>query len=415
MPPRFYRNALMIVHRFLYSPALASLMLAGCTTSSASAETQVVNPNRCQSSAVTLDTRFPAGNIASCNMPGERRIKVTITPENAPPINCSAWYAFRLTPRKPGRVTIELNYTACGHRYWPKISEDGQNWTYLPKKAVRVEDDGGVKKARIKVKLGKRSLFVSAQEIIVPATYEAWVNQTAQSPDADRWNLGKSTEGRNIPALAIKQENSAPKEQVLLIGRQHPPEVTGALAMFRFVETLLGNDPLAKRFRVRFETIVVPMLNPDGVTRGHWRHNVGGVDLNRDWGPFTQPETKLMDGLLKEIARDPDKKLRLFMDFHSTQKDVFYSIPDENQTSPPLFIRNWLARLQEKMPNYKVNRDARHDPTRPVSKAYVYEAYGVPTITFELGDETDRKLIGQMARNAAIAMMETLLDTKAPN
>jgi len=39
-------------------------------------------------------------------------------------------------------------------------------------------------------------------------------------------------------------------------------------------------------------------------------------------------------------------------------------------------------------------------PARPVSKAY-----GVPTITFELGDETDRKLIG---REAAAAMMETL-------
>jgi len=58
-----------------------------------------------------------------------------------------------------------------------------------------------------------------------------------------------------------------------------------------------------------------------------------------------------------------------------------------------------------------LNCDARHDSARPVSKAYVY---GAPTVTFELGDETDRKLIDEIARNAAFAMMETLLDTKAP-
>jgi hypothetical protein len=36
--------------------------------------------------------------------------------------------------------------------------------------------------------------------------------------------------------------------------------------------------------------------NPDGVDKGHWRLNDGGVDLNRDWGPFTQPETGMSNG-----------------------------------------------------------------------------------------------------------------------
>jgi len=35
----------------------------------------------------------------------------------------------------------------------------------------------------------------------------------------------------------------------------------------------------------------------------------------------------------------------------------------------------------------------------------------VPAVTFEIGDETDRKLIARIGRQAALAMMETLLAT----
>ncbi len=37
--------------------------------------------------------------------------------------------------------------------------------------------------------------------------------------------------------------------------------------------------------------LILPLLNPDGMALGHWRHNLGSVDLNRDWGIFGQPET----------------------------------------------------------------------------------------------------------------------------
>ena len=48
---------------------------------------------------------------------------------------------------------------------------------------------------------------------------------------------------------------------------------------------------------------------------------------------------------------------------------------------------------------------------RGVSKNWVYDQYGVPTATFELGDETDRALIKRVSAEAARAMMATLLET----
>lgn len=398
------------------SLAIGPVVLAGCASTVQSANSQQIAPvsAACQTPSVKLDTDFPTGNIASCKAAGETRLDIVIAPEDAPPINCSAWYAFRLTPSRAGTVTVNLSYQACGHRYWPKVSEDGVNWDYLPKKNVAIEEVNGAKQARIKVKVGTSPVFVAGQEILAPATYQAWLDRVSKSQDAKQWLLGKSAEGRSIPGMIIKAAGSNPKEQVVLVGRQHPPEVTGALAMLPFVETLLSDDPIAKRYRARFETVIVPMLNPDGVVHGHWRHNTGGIDLNRDWGPFTQPETKLMDGLLRRIEENPDQKLRLLLDFHSTQKDVFYTIPDEYPTNPPFFIRDWLARYQERMPDYKVNRDARHSADRPISKAYTYETYGAPAVTFEIGDETDRELIKRIGKQSAIAMMETLLATETP-
>jgi len=90
--------------------------------------------------------------------------------------------------------------------------------------------------------------------------------------------------------LEIDEANS--KKALLIISRQHPPEVTGFIAMKSFIETIAGDSEQAKVFRQKFKVYNVPLMNPDGVDNGHWRHNMGGIDLNRDWQAFNQPETR---------------------------------------------------------------------------------------------------------------------------
>ena len=74
--------------------------------------------------------------------------------------------------------------------------------------------------------------------------------------------------------------------------RQHPPEVSGYRSFLYFFNRLMDSDELAQNFRSNFHIIAYPMLNPDGVEQGHWRHNSKGIDLNRDWEYFRQPETR---------------------------------------------------------------------------------------------------------------------------
>lgn len=366
---------------------------------------------RCVSASFAIDTDFPAGALESCEIDESGAATIVIAPEDDPPINCSAWYAFRVTPAAAAELNVKLTYTDCGHRYWPKISYDGSSWEYLRQDQVEVDEFAGRKFARLALENDGRPFYVSAQEIIVPATYDAWLDRIEGKAGSNRYLLGRSAEGRAIEAISIGSSDA--RENVVLVGRQHPPEVTGALAMFPFVETLLGDDDLAARFRERFHVTAVPLLNPDGVVRGHWRHNTGGVDLNRDWGKFSQPETRLMGDRLAELSADPARELVLFVDFHSTQRDVVYTLSPELETDPPGYLDAWLADYQARLPGYEVSEEPGYSAGRGVSKNWVYEAYGVPTATYEIGDETDRALIEKISKAAARAMMKTLLETPA--
>ncbi|WP_052071849.1 M14 family metallopeptidase [Sphingopyxis sp. MWB1] len=395
--------------------ALGLLSLAPVAATETKAPAATPAPTICATPLARLDANFPAAAAGQCATHGERSFTLTLSPEDAPPINCSPWYGFRLTPMagKRQRIEIALDYTACGHRYWPKTSPDGVTWTPLPEKQVTLFEEDGRRRARFHVALGDAPLFVAGQEIIAPATYDAWLADKARHPHAQRSLLGRSAEGRDIELLTIAGPGAG-GEQVLLLGRQHPPEITGALAMFHFVDAILSDDPVAKAYRARFTTLVVPMLNPDGVARGYWRHATGGLDLNRDWGPFTQPETRLVQRLAADIDADPARKLRLLLDFHSTRKDVIYTLTDDQATDPPNVTAAWIDRYQQRMPGYTVERDASHNAGLPTSKSWGYETYRIPTATFELGDETPRPLIARIGRQAALAMMEAMLATPRP-
>jgi poly(3-hydroxybutyrate) depolymerase len=66
------------------------------------------------------------------------------------------------------------------------------------------------------------------------------------------------------------------------------------------------------------------------------------------------------------------------------------------------------------MPGYEVNRKPGHQAGYPTAKTWVFETYRVPSVTFEIGDETPRDLIARLGVEAARAMMETLLEDAAP-
>jgi hypothetical protein len=340
-----------------------------------------------------------------------------ISPENAP-INNSAWYAFKLWADGQQNITMNLSYNDGTHRYVPKLSYDKINWTAFDTTLITIDTSKNI--ASLKLSIGRDTLWFCAQELITSSVYEDWINQLARFPYVDRKVIGTSSEGRRINELTISE--SASDDYLIFIGRQHPPEVTGYFALKSFVETIAGSSKHSEEFRKRFNMIVIPLVNPDGADNGHWRHNINGVDLNRDWVDFNQVEPKVVKDEVTKIVSNGGN-IVFYIDFHSTQFDVFYTLSLESTISESFdeeqirtaknnhtLMSSWLTNLQTRLPEYNVNIiDTLSKTSSPTSDRWMQKTFNVPAVTYEVGDETNRELINKVTSAAAEELMGLLL------
>ncbi|MFK7957878.1 MAG: M14 family zinc carboxypeptidase [Lysobacterales bacterium] len=358
----------------------------------------------CGNSRFSVDTHFVGARGASCRVTGDSSASVVIQPEDAPPINNSPWYAIKLSGSPGQKVVITVKYENGTHRYVPKISDDGQRWQLLDEQQVAVSADKRQAVLTLTIPPSTQ-LTLAAQPIISPQDVGKWARELAAQTPAQLSVLGYSALGREIVQL---RSGSDLKDVLLLVGRQHPPETTGFDAYQAFVRTVYGQSQLATEFRERFAIIAVPMLNPDGIALGHWRHNTGGKDLNRDWGPFTQPETQLMQQLLDELEQS-GRHPRLFLDFHATWRNLFYTQSDANPTWPLQFASHWLDAARPQLKDYPFTQEKSRRSTQPNSKNYMYGRYGIPAITYEVGDATPPAISAAAAEVFAREAMKQLL------
>ena len=353
----------------------------------------------CDFTDVTFSADFSSAHLDDCQQSGENSYLLTIKPENYP-INDSPWYAFKVFAKDQRMIDIAIQYKQGRHRYRPKISHDGETWTIIPHQISN-------EKLTFKVVVTSQPVWISAQELVTNETYKNWLQLFAKKPEYQLSILGDSTEKRPIYQL---ESNADSKEWVVIVGRMHPPEVTGALALFPFSEELLLNNATGKSFRERFNILIIPNLNPDGVEHGHWRSNINGVDLNRDWKLFQQQETRVVRDKLQQIVADGGK-IVFAIDFHSTGKDIFYTMPADYGLAPALLVETWLKHVDEITPQFKITMKPGHNPDNGVFKQYIADTYGVHAITYEMADRADRKQIISIAKIAAKSFMQVLLDT----
>jgi len=118
----------------------------------------------------------------------------------------------------------------------------------------------------------------------------------ASSPHYVWQNAGHSGEGRPIGLLiaSAAPDDLASQLRILVFARQHGDETSPARAALLWMRTNAANPSSFRRVAV----LLVPTLNPDGAARGR-RQNGAGVDLNRDWGHPSQPETRLGEALVR--------------------------------------------------------------------------------------------------------------------
>jgi cytosolic carboxypeptidase protein 6 len=355
-------------------------------------------------SGVWISNELDGGRASDVWQVDDSTFVVHSRPENAP-VNNSAWYAFKAWSREPRTVHVRLTYDDGSHRYWPQVRRAGEAW--VPLDSAAVVRDTAARAATVRLPVGPDTVWVAAQPLMTTSFFRSWTDSLARLPHVGRMSIGESARGRTIHML--QTGDAAATRHVLLISRQHPPEVTGTMALVAFVEEIAGGSPLAAEFRRHFRTHIVPLVNPDGVDLGHWRHNTGGVDLNRDWIDFLQPETRLVRDALLRATSQPGAAVWFAADFHSTQRDVFYTLERAHETEPPGVIDRWLEYIATQLPDYVV-RDAPSGLGGPTSRNWFYEQFRAAALTYEVGDSTAPALVRDVAATAARGMMEVLLD-----
>ncbi|HSH27293.1 MAG TPA: M14 family metallopeptidase [Wenzhouxiangella sp.] len=367
----------------------------------------------CKFDYVTFSSGFEGARLSACRRLDKSSYELLIKPESAP-INNSPWYAFRLDIEEgvPLRsLTLSLRYDDGSHRYQPKMLRhtDGRKsiWQALTNKQPESGSNGH--SLSFELTPESHSLTISAQPLLTNADHHAFVQTMAEHADARLEVIGNSVEGRSIEALWIGQADPA-RPTVVLLGRQHPPEVPGALALQAFLREILADTERARSFRTMFQVLAIPNLNPDGVAHGHWRLNANHVDLNRDWGPFTQPATTTVGDLLKDLGSPrANGGLWLLLDFHSTRRDLFFTQREPPELDLPAFTRCWLDRVDQALPDYKVARAPRHLAEGTTAKAWTTRLLRAPAVTYEVGDATSPDTLARVARTAAVKLMHTLL------
>lgn len=354
----------------------------------------------------TVSNDFEGGRFSEAMAEGDTMLVLRLRPENAP-INNSAWYAFRVWAPSPDTLTVRLSYEDGRHRYRPKMrTTDSQEWTLLSPDAISRDEETG--DAILRLPVGPDTVLVAGQEMRTSAYFEDWTGNLASRDDVTLRDFGTTPRGRPLRML----EAGAPDAQrhVLFISRQHPPEVTGTMALVSFVEELLGDSPVAQDFRSRFRIHVVPLMNPDGADLGHWRHNTGGVDLNRDWVAFHQPETRAVRDEMARILASAESELWFFADFHSTNRDVFYTLDRALETRPAGVLDPWIDHIRTALPDYELEDAPSDGGHGVVSRDWAWREHQSPGMVYEVGDNTPRSLIREVAQTAAQGTMQILLE-----
>lgn len=402
------------IHKLFLQGAIALLGLVQINfcpilTASDLAAVERVGLHVFEEESIVFSGRFEGSRINGVEKLGANHFRIEILPEIAP-INNSPWYAFEITSAEAQEVQITLSYEEGSHRYAPKFRYGGPaylenhlGWTTIEEGLISKSEETGDVTFPLQLRSGE-SCVVSAQPLTRPLVFWEWIS----GKEGIHTLAGYSVEGRPIPVLEAGVDPAKPF--LVLVAGQHPPESTGHFGFRRFCERILAEDSLAVQFRREFGVVVVPLVNPDGLSHGNWRTNLQGLDTNRHWGePWKAVEPERVTQHLLKV----EGNAALFVDFHSTARNVFYTFEEGSQPDFPNLVELWTKAIMAEFPEMGFERREGHNPGLSVSRLWALKELGCDALTYEYADAAALEQVAANAEFAAQSLMELLLEMRS--
>eukprot|EP00792_Barthelona_sp_PAP020_P010717 TRINITY_DN433_c0_g1_i1.p1 TRINITY_DN433_c0_g1~~TRINITY_DN433_c0_g1_i1.p1 ORF type:complete len:667 (+),score=175.10 TRINITY_DN433_c0_g1_i1:156-2156(+) len=120
---------------------------------------------------------------------------------------------------------------------------------------------------------------------------------------------------------------SIDKPVVFLSARVHPGETPSSFILNGFLKFIVTDDPRAIMLRKHFQFRFIPVVNPDGVSLGYYRHDSSGKNLNRfyseDVTEDDSPEIFTIRRYLSFLHQSFDVALYLDLHAHARKRGIF--------------------------------------------------------------------------------------------
>lgn len=294
---------------------------------------------------VRISSDFESGNIEVLDAGDPAHIRLAIARDGA--ADFYQWFLFRVDGASgtPLRLVIENAQGASYPVGWQDYravrspSVTGDHWT-------RVDTDYQGGALIISDTPGADTVYYAYFAPFTTAQNTALIEASRQALDAPgsayagavhHEVLGHSLDGYPMDYLRLGTPEPG-KPQFWVIARQHPGESMGSWWMQGFLDRLArGDDPAVSQLAEWVVLHVIPLMNPDGVARGHLRTNAAGVDLNRAWRnttPDVSPEVYYVREQMRASGVD------FFLDVHGDE-----GIPN-NFLASAKGIPGWSERLE---------------------------------------------------------------------
>ena len=213
----------------------------------------------------------------------------------------------------------------------------------------------------------------------------------SESPYVEAKVLGPTLDGQDLDLLVIGNPGSQPKKIFWVTARQHPGETMAEWWMEGLFDRLLdADDEIARILLDQCRIYVVPNMNPDGSTRGHFRTNAAGMHLNRAWAA---PSMEQSPEVFLVRRKMPETGVDFHMDIHGEEAlpynflAGFESIPslDQAQLEKYKLFRETLDRVA---PEFQTVHGYPADPpeSSDLRKCtdYTAESFGCTAMTLEM-------------------------------